>query len=100
MIDGLTEEQALVIKEVEKQLPMIATLPEPERSRCYMCLSYEYFILDMEEKGFALIEKADPNYFGKQLSEDMKNIKDIDTIVFSILESLMKGGYVKLKVKP
>lgn len=96
MVDGLTEEQKQIDVAVQKQLPSVLKLPEPDRSKCLMCLAYEYFNLDMEEKAFTIIQKADPNYFNNQLKEDMKD-PDIQKIVMRILGSLMNAGYVKVE---
>jgi hypothetical protein len=98
-MDGLTDLQKQVIKAVEFQLPMIRTLPDPDRSKCLMCLAYEYFILDMEERAYPLLEEADPNYFGEQLGKDMAADENIMTIVLTIMDKLVDIGMVKVSVK-
>ena len=95
-LDGLTKEQKEVDRLVREQIPRALALPEPDRSKCIMCLAYEYFNQDMEEKAFKLIEKADPNYFKDQLAKDMQD-PQIKEIVFRIMGSLMSAGYIKVK---
>lgn len=98
-MDGLTELQKQVISAVQMQLRLVVTLPQPDKSRCLLCLAYEYFVLDMEEDAFKLLEMADPEYFKDQLAKDMKEIKDMSTIVMTVMQKLVEGGYVIVSAK-
>lgn len=97
-MDGLTDLQKQIIKAVEAQLPLVRTLPNPYKSKCLMCLSYEYLILDMEEKAIPLLKEADPKYFGDQLAEDMKEDPTITLIVMAISAKLEELGIIKVKI--
>ncbi|HUV84319.1 MAG TPA: hypothetical protein VMV86_01340 [Methanosarcinales archaeon] len=96
---GLSDIQKQVVRAVEFQLPMVRTLPDPDRSKCLMCLSYEYFILDMEELAYPLLEEADPEYFKDQLAKDMAEDENITTIVLRIMDKLIDVGVVIVKAK-
>lgn len=92
--DGLDTVQKTIIDEINKQLPSVLKMPNPDKSRCLVSLAYEYFNLDMEEEGFKLIEQCDPQYFKGQMAEDMKNIRDFDQIVVAIMAKLLHLGYI------
>jgi len=94
---GLSENQKKIITAVEFQLPMVRTLPDPDRSRCLMCLAYEYFVLDMEELAYPLLEEADAEYFKYQLGKDMEADENITTIVLRIMDKLVDVGAVIIK---
>ena len=98
-MSGLSDIQKQVIKAVEFQLSMIRTLPDPDRSKCLMCLAYEFFVLDMEEKGYILLEEADPEYFKDQLRKDMDEDENVTTVVMTILDKLMEIGVVVVKAE-
>ena len=94
MNDGLTEEQIFIIDEVKAQLPIVLTLSNPDKSRCLLGLSYEYFLMDLEEEAYKLLKQADPAYFGEQLGKDMKEIPNMDIVVFTITSKLIELGLV------
>jgi hypothetical protein len=94
--DGMTEVQKLVDQAVQAQLPMILKVPEPDRSKALVCLAYEYFILDMEEKAFAILDKADPNYFSEGMKKDLQD-PQMNQIFMTIVAKLIESGYVKVK---
>jgi len=98
-VDGLTDLQKQVDQAVKQQLPFVNTLPNPDKSRCLLCLAYEYFILDMEEEGLKLLEGADPEYFKDQLAKDMKEIDNMEIIVLSVTSRLIEAGYIKVVAK-
>jgi len=97
MKDGLNEEQRKIIEEVERQVPLILKLPEPGRSKCIVCLSYEYLIQDMEEKAFSLLESADPNYFKDPMKKDMEKDPRMAELVMTMLSKIISMGYVDLQ---
>jgi hypothetical protein len=98
-MDGMTELQKQVDSAVRSQLRIVLTLPNPDKSRCLLCLAYEYFIQDMEEDAFNLLSQADPEYFKDQLAKDMKEIENMETIVTSVLQKLIEAGYIKVSAK-
>ena len=96
--DGLDKDQSWVIEQVGIELPKALVLSEPDRSRCLLCLAYEYFNVDMEEEAFKILSQSDPDYFKNgQLGKDMKEIKDMDKIVFAIMGKLLSAGYIKIE---
>jgi len=90
--DGLTDTQKFVHDAVQQQLPFIDELPEPDKSRCLMALSYEYFNVEMEEEGFKLLKISDPDYFKEQLEKDMRADEIIKMIAVSIAEKIIDMG--------
>lgn len=99
MKDGLTQEEQQMVSEIKSLLPTVRLLPDPDRSRSLLCLAYEYFLMDMEEEAYKLLEEADQNYFGEQLGKDMKDITGMTEIVMRILNKLMDIGIVKIKIE-
>lgn len=97
MTDGLNKQQKAILDEVERQVPIVVGLPEPDRSRCLTCLAYEYMLQDMEEKAFNLLEQCDPNYFKQPMADDMKNDPNMNKIVMTILSKLIEIGYVEVR---
>jgi hypothetical protein len=98
-MDGLTENQKEIIKAVEEMLPSIRKLPDPMRSQSLLCMAYEYFIADMEERAYPLLEEADPNYFSEQLGKDMADDSRMLEIVMRIMDKLVDIGIVKVTAK-
>jgi len=98
MRDGLTEEQQAIYKIVESHMVFVATMPEPDKSRCLLSLAYEYFILDMEEEAFKLLEQADSGYFQEQLESDVDSIDNMKEIVTTIMSKLIEIGYIRVKL--
>jgi len=94
MSDGLSDIQKEVVKLVQSQLPYIKSLPEPDRSRGLLCLAYEYFNLDMEERAFPLINLAQPEYFQEQLAKDVLEVPNMREIVIKVADKLMETGYI------
>lgn len=97
MKDGLNAQQNAILEEVERQIPLVSGLPEPDRSRCLTCLAYEYMLQDMEEKAFELLEKCDPGYFKEPMANDMQKDPSMNRIVMTILSKLIEIGYVKVR---
>ena len=97
MRDGLTLEEQQMIGEINKALPIAMSLPNPDKSRCLLGLAYEYFLMNMEEEAYKLLEQADPDYFGEQLGKDMKEIPNMEEVVMRILDKLMEIGVVVVK---
>ena len=91
--DGLDKDQKYIVDQIKQQLPSVKKLPEPDRSRYLVSLAYEYFLQDMEEDAFKLIEMADPNYFKGQMSKDMGTVEGFDKIVTVIMSKLLELGY-------
>lgn len=98
MNDGISRENQEVITAIKAQLPIVLRMPDPDKSRCLLALSYEYMIMDMEEEALKLLKQADPEYFKEQLSKDMKDIPNMDIIVMSISSKLIELGIVKVVV--
>lgn len=96
MKDGLTELQQKVDTAVQATLKFSLKLPEPDRSKVLTCLAYEYFNLDMEEKAFKILEKADPEYFKTHMKKDLED-PQMKQIFFSIIGKLIDAGYVKVE---
>ena len=96
MKDGLTADQSAILLEVERQVPLVSKLPEPDRSRCLTCLAYEYLLQDMEEKSFDLLSQCDPGYFKEPMANDMKRDPSMNRIVMTILSKLIEIGYVSV----
>ena len=99
MKDGLNVEQQFILQQVESALPQVLKLPEPARSQSLTCLAYEYFLQDMEEKAFTLLEKADPNYFKEPMKKDMESDPRMNKIIMTILAKIIEIGYVEVKTK-
>ncbi len=93
MKDGLDEHQEWALKEVERILPIVLKFEEPNRSRSLTGLAYEYFIQDMEEKAFKILEMCDPNYFKEPMKQDMKD-PAMEKIIMTIVAKLIESGYV------
>jgi len=95
--DGLTDEQKWIIEEIKEHLPFILEhVPNPDKSRALLGMAYEYFLMDMEDEAYALLLKADPEYFKDQLKEDMVMIPNMRQIVFRIMGKLVELGLVKV----
>jgi hypothetical protein len=99
MNDGLTKEERWMVEQIKAQLPLIEKIPNPDKSRCLLGLAYEYFLMDMEEEAYKLLEKADPAYFSEQLGKDMEEMSEMTEIVMRILDKLMDIGVVVVKTK-
>jgi hypothetical protein len=98
-MNNLSSDQKNIKSLVEAQLPTIRTLPDPDRSRCLLCMAYEYFVLDMEEYACSLLQEADPEYFGEQLGKDMKDIEEMSELVLRITDKLVDIGFVIITTK-
>lgn len=96
MQDGLTELQKDILRQVERATPQVLALPEPNRSKAIVGLAYEYFLQDMEEKAFGLLEQADPNYFKEGKKKDLEDPL-MNKIFFTIIGKLIESGYVTVK---
>lgn len=96
MKDGLTPEQQNIVDEIQRTLLTVRLLPDPDRSRCLLCLAYEYFVMDMEEEAYKLLKEADKNYFGDQLRKDTDEIPGMSEILVTILNKLTEIGLVKI----
>ena len=99
MKDGQTDEESKVITAIKATLPLVLTLPNPDKSRALLGLAYEYFIMDMEEEAYKLLAMADPAYFGEQLRKDMEEIPNMEEVVMRILDKLMEIGVVRVKAE-
>jgi hypothetical protein len=98
-MDGLSDLQKQVVQAIKSQLPMVRALPNPDKSKCLMCLAYEYFMLDMEEEAYKLLSEADPEYFKDQLAKDMDEDSDVALVVSRIIDKLIDIGVVRVKEK-
>lgn len=61
-------------------------------AKSYVCLSHDYFDLEIEEEGERLLLKANklyPNYFSKILPTHMKEDKDYNTLIVQIAGKIM-----------
>jgi hypothetical protein len=70
-------------------------------ARGYVCIAFDYYGMDCEEKGSELLEKAEkvyPGYFNRQIFVDMEKDSDYDVLVkgltgyiLGIVKSYAKG---------
>lgn len=94
MNDVIDLDNVKMIAEIKTYVPMALQLPEPDKSRCLLCLAYEYFMMDMEEEAYKLLLFADSNYFKDQLKIDMKTVPNMDKVVMRIARKLILIGVV------
>ena len=100
-ISGLNAQEKNIINDVHQLLletKQNNSIPTREKSKIYVCLAYEMFLIDLEEEGFRILELVDQDYFEKYLQEDMSSDSQYYSLVMYFLEKLIEIGYVKIKV--
>ena len=95
----MNDEQKKIAREVQKQVPVAMTMPEPNKSRVLTCLAYEYFLLNMEEEAWKLIRQADPEYYKEGIHKDMAADASMEKIFMTIAAKLIESGYLSIDLK-
>lgn len=100
MIDGLTDIQRSIVNEVESFLEDSKAYPltPNEIAKIHVCLAYEMFNVDLEERGFELLKRVDASYFAVGFREELKQDPQFAYLVRQIIGKLEEIGLVKLTV--
>lgn len=103
--DGFTDKEVDIINQVNQMLEFISQssvsahpLDYRSENKMYVCLAYEMFLLNLEERAFEILSMADPEYFKEPLGEDMVNDERFKTVVLTIMNKLVEIGVVKVSI--
>jgi hypothetical protein len=98
--DGLTDIQRSIVNEVETFLidSQAYPLTANETAKIYVCLAYEMFNVDLEERGFELLRRIDSAYFSNGFREELKTDSQFAYLVSQIIGKLEEIGLVKITV--
>lgn len=103
--EGLTPEQRNLAKDLAAQEVTILadpTFPKAQLAMCLVCLAHDWFQMDMEDKGFELLVKAEnayPGYFDSKFKDDIKANKNFATLAQNITIELYYLLTERLKEK-
>ena len=81
-----TQEQKQIDMSVNMQLEDIDMYPENLHNQLRLCYAYEYFLVNMNEKGVCLIKTVPDSYFRNQFAKEVK----IDRTFKSLMKKLSK----------
>lgn len=88
--DGLNEKMKKHLRAIELALNSIIKskkIPPLKKDLGYLCLTYEYFMIDMEDEGWELLRKISSDYWDNQLKKDINN-KDVAIIVIRMAKKV------------
>lgn len=96
-VDGLSPEQKSMIEQVDKAMldAERSKLPDRRLHQIYVCLAFEMFEMDLEERGFGIISKIDKSYFQNYFQADINEDEQFRYIVGRIMSKLIEIGLVK-----
>lgn len=92
----LSYEQVKIHNEVLNQLDLInkSDLSWIKKSSCIVCLAFEYFNADLDQKGIDLLLDIPKEYFETELINELHD-KDFLYLINLLIDLMMKSNYVQ-----
>ena len=81
-----TQEQKQIDMSVSMQLQDLEMYPESLHNQLRLCYAYEYFLVNLDEKGFCLIKTVPTSYFKNQFVKEIQ----VDRTFKSLMKKLSK----------
>ena len=86
-----TQEQKQIDLSVSMQMQDIDMYPENLHNQLKLCYAYEYFLVDLNEKGFCLINKVPTSYFKTQFKKEISVDKTFKSLMKKLSQKIDKN---------